>query len=187
MAPRRTVFTYEDYRGLPDDGYRWEILEGCMVREPSPRPLHQFIVGNLFRILDGAAHRDRLGYVLAAPLDVILSEENVVQPDLVFVPLNRLDIIREENLRGAPALTIEVLSPSTAGRDRAVKRKIYEHFGVSEYWVVDPEHRTVERFVLTGDRYAGPMTLAGGDTLTTPLLPGLVIDVQQVFDSPLTY
>lgn len=187
MPVRRTVFTYDDYCQLPDDGYRWEVLEGCMVREPAPRPLHQVIVGNLFRMLDGAAHRDRLGLVVASPLDVVLSEENVVQPDLVFIPSDRLSIVREKNIGGAPALIVEVLSPATHSRDRAVKRNVYERFGVREYWIVDPDRRTVERLVLAGDRYADPVTLSEGDTFSSPLFPGLEIEVRQIFASPLLY
>lgn len=187
MAVHRTVFTYEDYCQIPGDGYRWEVLEGCMVREPAPGSPHQLIVANLFRILDGAVQRCTLGYVLTAPLDVILSIENVVQPDIVFVSRKRLGIIHEEGIRGAPDLAVEVLSPSTVSRDRAVKRNIYERFGIQEYWIADPARQTVDRFVLTGDRYADPIPLNKGDILTSPLFPGLAVDVRQVFDHPLMY
>lgn len=189
MVAHRTVFTYEDYRQLPEDGYRWEVLEGCLVREPAPRPLHQFVVRNIFWLLESIARQDDLGAVLTSPLDVVLSEENVVQPDVVFIPHNRMEIIGEENVRGAPALVVEILSPSTFGRDRAVKREIYERFGVREYWIVDPGQRRIERLALIeqGRGYGAPQVLGAGDVMTSPLFPGLAIDVRQVFDNPLTY
>lgn len=187
MARQRTVFTYDDYRRLPDDGRRWEVLDGCLVHEPAPRPLHQVVISNILWLLESAVRQNNLGMVLTAPLDVVLSEENVVQPDIVFIPSDRLGIIGEENVRGAPALVIEVLSPSTLRRDRAVKRGIYERFGVREYWVVDPGHRRIERLVLAEQGYGDPAVLSAGDVLASPLFPGLAADVHQVFDSPLTY
>ncbi len=187
MAVRRPGFTYEDYRRLPEDGYRYEILDGELVREPAPRPLHQIVVKNLLLLLDGAASRESLGIVLCAPLDVILSDENLVQPDIVFIPRGRWATITDENVRGAPTLVVEVLSPSSRNRDRVRKLRIYERFGVQEYWIVDPEKRCVERMVLTDQGYGAPSVLFAGDVLTTPLLPELAIDIRQVFQNPLTY
>lgn len=187
LAARRIVYTYEDYCRLPDDGYRYEILDGELIREPAPRPLHQIVVKNLLLLLDAAASRDCLGIVLTSPLDVLLSEDNLVQPDVVFIPRDRWDLITEANVQGAPALVIEVLSLQSVSRDRERKRRVYERFGVQEYWIVDPWERRIERLVLGEGGFGDPEVLGEGDTLTTPLLPGLRFDVRRVFDNPLSY
>lgn len=187
MAARRTVYTYEDYCRLPDDGYRYEILDGELIREPAPRPLHQIVIKNLLVLLDAATSRDNLGIVLTSPLDVLLSEENLVQPDLVFIPRDRWDLITEANVQGAPALVIEVLSLQSVSRDRERKRRVYERFGVQEYWIVDPWERRIERLVLGEGGFGDPEVLGEGDTLITPLLPGLRFDVRRVFDNPLSF
>lgn len=187
MPERRTVYTYEDYRRLPEDGCRWEVLDGELLREPAPRPLHQIVVANLLDVLRPHTRHHNLGIVLDSPLDVVLSDENVAQPDIVFIPRDRWDIIGEENVRGAPALVVEVLSLSTLHRDRDKKRSIYERFGVQEYWIVDPWEKRLMRLVLTAYGYGDPEILKHGDVLTTPLLPGLGIEIRQVFDNPLTY
>lgn len=185
MARSRTVFTYEDYRRLPEDGYRWELLEGHLVKEPAPRPLHQIVVVNLIHHLGTYVRQNGLGLVLDSPIDVVLSEENVVEPDVVFIPRDRWSIIIEENVRGAPALVVEVLSPHSHTRDRERKLRIYERFGVQEYWIADPEQRRLERFALGEWGYGKPVLHGAGEVFTTPLFPGLVIQVDRIFENPL--
>lgn len=187
MTQRRTTFRYEDLRHMPEDGNRWEVLDGDLVCEPPPRPLHQVIVSNLLGILLPFVQGNNLGLVLTSPLGVVMSEENVVQPDVVFIPAGRLGILGEEEIRGAPALAVEVLSPSTRVRDCTVKVKIYERFAVEEYWTADPWRRRIDRYVLSQGKYAGPTALTMEDTLVSPLFPGLAIEVRQVFTHPLVY
>lgn len=187
MGKHRTVFTYEDYKLLPEDGHRWEILDGDLVREPAPRPFHQIIADSLLVLLRQFVVERGFGLVISSPLDVVLSEENVLQPDIVFIPKDRWAIVTEENLWGAPALAVEVLSPATTHRDRAVKRKIYERFGVEEYWIVDPERKEIEVLSRTEAGYARRDLLREGDALTSPLFPGLSLPLTQIFWNPLSY
>ena len=113
----------------------------------------------------------------------MLSETDVVQPDLLFVTADRLERITEPNVQGAPDLVVEVLSPTTRRTDEVVKRKRYQLFGVREYWVVDPELDTVKVYRLgsTGFDPAVELSAESGDVLTTPLLPGLAIPLAKVF------
>ncbi len=139
------------------------------------------IVGELFVALYHFVNANALGRVRVSPYDVVLSDHDVVQPDILFVSNARSSIVTEANIQGAPDLVVEVLSPSTAPDDRGYKRTLYSRHGVHEYWLVDPEAETVE--VLTeGD--AG-LTLAAtyrrGQSLTSPLLPDLNIDLESVF------
>lgn len=187
MGAHRSVFTYADYKELPEDGYRYEILNGDLVREPSPRPMHQIISGNLFATLRQFALEHRLGLVLDAPVDVVLSEVNVLEPDLIFIPRDETALLTEENIAGAPTLVVEILSPSTRKRDLTVKRRIYESFRVKEYWLVDPDSRTINVLALTETGYVSKGALTTGDTLTSPLFPGLAIDVADVFRNPFLY
>lgn len=181
------MFTYEDYKLLPGDGYRYEILDGDMVREPAPRPMHQIVSGNLFAVLRQFVLDHGLGLVLHAPVDVVLSDINVLEPDLIYIARQQADLLTEDNVSGAPALVVEVLSPSTRQRDLTVKRRIYERFGVKEYWIVDPDSRTIEMQTLTETGYVSRGAFGSADELTSPLFPGLAVDVAGVFRNPLAY
>ncbi len=187
MGRHRTVFTYDDYKLLPEDGCRWEVLDGDLVRQPAPRPFHQIVVMNLAGLLRAFALGHGLGHVLTAPLDVVLSRENVVQPDIIFIGREQMDVITEENISGAPALVVEVLSPATSTRDREVKRKIYERFGVREYWMVDPHARTVAILALAEEGYVSRGVFAPGQHFSSPLLPGLTVRVADLFHDPFSY
>jgi Uma2 family endonuclease len=176
--------TYEDYLGFPDDGRRHEILDGEHVVTPAPAPRHQFVLSNLFRLLAGFVHDRRLGRVLTAPLDVVLSEVDVVQPDLVFLSDKALTQVTETNVAGAPGLTVEVLSETSRRRDEVTKRHLYELHGVSEYWIVDPELETVKIY-RRADGGFGPAVVLdaeAGHVLTSPLFPGLELRVADLFE-----
>lgn len=185
MAPG-TRLTYEDLLRLPEDGLRHELLAGEHVVTPAPSPRHQTVLANLNRILDGFVRERRLGRVYFAPVDILLSDEDVVEPDLLFVGVAHLGIIGERNLRGAPDLLVEVLSPTTRRRDELVKRDRYERNGVPEYWIVDPEAETVKvyRRPAAGEPYGRPLLLAArdGEALESALLPGLRIEVAAIFE-----
>lgn len=159
-----------------------QVLRSPETRSPNTR--HQIASINLSRILSAHARARGLGRVFAAPFDVVLSDLDVVEPDLLFVSTARQHLVTEKNLRGAPDLAIEILSESTRRTDEIVKRKLYERFGVEEYWVVDPVVETVKVYRRQGDAFAPPLelTLEAGATLSTPLLPGLAIPLAEIFE-----
>ena len=176
--------TYEDYLQFPDDGKRHEIIEGDHYMTPAPRTKHQRISRRLLVALSGFAASRRLGEVFAAPFDVVLSDENVVQPDLLFVSAARADIVTEDNVQGAPDLIVEILSESSRKKDEVTKRKLYERFGVQEYWIVDPELEIVKIFKLTQQGYgrASELSKETNDVITTEFLPGFDCAVSEIFE-----
>ncbi len=170
-----TPWTYEDYLDFPDDGKRYEIVDGEVFVTPAPNTRHQDIVGLLFRRIGDHVERHGGGRVFVAPYDAILSPTNVVQPDIVFVADADTGRITAANLQGPPTLAVEVLSE--ARHDRVRKRRLYAQFGVAEYWIVDPEGERVEVYRLDGQTYPTPTLLEAGTELTTGHLPGFSIDV----------
>jgi Uma2 family endonuclease len=182
--PIRRKLTYDDYVLIPEDGLRHEILDGEHYVSPAPTPFHQSISGELHARLWLFVREHGLGRVYFAPLDVLFSEHNVAQPDLVFISREREGILAEPNVQGAPDLVVEILSPSTRRRDEGLKRSIYERFGVREYWLVNPERRVVQVFRHDGSRFDSlpELSAAADDVLTTPLLPGLEIRVIEIFE-----
>ena len=147
---------------------------------PSLSMWHQKVSSNLGFILREYVRRNNLEVVVLAPMDVVLSEVNVVQPDILFVSNERRGIITEPNISGAPDLVVEVLSPSTADRDRGLKLELYTRFGVREYWIIDPDERTVQVFDLTR-----PDALANysSGSVSSPLIPGLDVALEEIFAS----
>ena len=135
--------TYEHYRLMPE-GERYELSEGDLLRTPPPSTLHQLVASRLDSALRQVVEERSLGLVLYAPLDVLLSPENVVQRDFLFIAQDRLGIIKPDYIQGAPDLVVEILSPSTSSRDLVAKRYLYAKYGVKEYWIVHPEGKSVE-------------------------------------------
>jgi Uma2 family endonuclease len=181
MRRANVRFNYHDYLLLPEDK-RYEILDGELFVVPAPNTRHQRL---LVRILDVLLHHAReknLGEVFVAPYDVILSDENIVQPDILFVSNERLGIIGEANISGAPDLVVEILSPSTRNKDLEIKRKIYAGFGVREYWIVDPEAETVDVLVWSEQGYTSAGIRGRFERLSSPLLPELNISVSDLFE-----
>jgi Uma2 family endonuclease len=176
--------TYEDYLLFADDGKRHEIIDGDHSVTPAPKTKHQSIASNLTAALVSFVKERRLGLVLAAPTDVILSDNNVVQPDLLFVSTARASIVTEDNIRGAPDLVVEIISEFTRKKDEVTKRKLYERFGVQEYWVVDPELETVKIFRRTQQVYGRAVELSkeANDIVITELLAGFKLALTEVFD-----
>jgi Uma2 family endonuclease len=175
MPGPATPWTYEDYVDFPDDGRRYEIVDGEVFVTPAANIRHQDILGLLFcRIADHIERHGR-GRVFLGPLDVVLSPTDVVKPDVLFVADADKHWITPANLQGPPTLAVEVLSE--ARHDRVRKRRLYAQFGVVEYWIVDPEGERMEVYRLDGQTYPTPTLLEAGTTLTTELLPGLSIDV----------
>lgn len=176
--------TYEDYRNAPEsERERYELVEGGIVMVPSPNEYHQRIVRNLGLILHQYITQHDLGSLYWAPFDVILSEDTVLQPDILFVGNEQSDIIVEEGIRGAPDLVVEVLSPATAKRDRTYKRALYARYGVKEYWLVDPVTKAIEVLKLGEDGFSqfARYVYAERDILESPRLVGLSVDLDKVF------
>jgi Uma2 family endonuclease len=153
MATQRVVLTYEDYAALPNDGRRYEIHDGELSVTPSPGTPHQEIIGNLYVVLRQHVDRQGFGKVFVSPLDVILSNTTVVQPDLLYVEPARSALISQRAIEGAPTLAVEVISPSTPKIDRNTKFRLYARYQVPYYWIVDPEARTIEAYQLVDAGY----------------------------------
>lgn len=174
-------FTYNDYKLLPE-GKHYEVIEGDLLVTPAPNVTHQRISRRLFVRLVEFVEWQGAGEVLSAPTDVILSEYNVVQPDLLFVAGNRLEIMDPEGgVRGAPDLVIEILSPGTASRDQVVKRKLYAQYGVREYWIVDPAAKSVEVLTESPQGLETWHVFTGVAILISPLLAGFECPVADIF------
>ncbi len=144
---------YDDYLVLPDDGRRYEILDGELAVSPAPRPFHQTVSRRIQFVLY-ARELAGDGQVFNAPIDVLLSPHDILQPDLLFLTAEQAELVTGRGIEGAPALIIEILSPSTRRRDVLVKSQVYARCGVAEYWIVDPDVDRLEAFVIDDGRYA---------------------------------
>ncbi|NPV70644.1 MAG: Uma2 family endonuclease [Firmicutes bacterium] len=172
--------TYEDYCRMPS-GHRYELVEGDIRMVPSPTTFHQEVSGSIEETLREWVKEHGLGKVYHAPIDVVLSQYDVVQPDILFVSRERLGIVKKENIQGAPDLMMEILSPSTAEWDRVTKRKLYSKYGVREFWLVDPDARTIEVAVHTGSDLATAQVYPSGTTSRSQILSGFSLDVDAIF------
>lgn len=175
--------TYEDLRYWPEDGKRHQLVDGEHYVTPAPIPRHQIISGKLFSRIGRAVEERDLGLLLYAPVDVVLSEIDVVEPDLVFIRRERLGIVGETHVQGAPDLVVEILSPSTRRFDEITKRHLYERYGVGEYWVVDPEVDAIKVYRLgpEGYRREAELSAEADDALESPLFPGLRMPLSEIF------
>ena len=181
-----TKYTYDDYVLMPDDRLRREIIDGNLYVTPTPNIKHQAVSRNLLFRLARHIRDQSLGYLYDAPCNVIFSDTNVVQPDIVYVSNERADeIITEKNIRGVPDLVVEILSDSSRKTDQTIKCSLYERFGVPEYWIVDPVADTIKIYRREGAAYrrVAELNNAAGDVLTTPLLPELRLSLSDVFTS----
>lgn len=179
MATETSIrLDYEDYAAIPNDGRRHEIIDGVHYVNPAPSPYHQTILARVSFALFEFAENHGLGQVLFAPLDVALSDHDIVQPDAVFISTARADIIREKKIHGAPDLVVEVLSDSNRRYDIRVKFDQYERNGVTEYWVVDPDEMGIRVFRRAGEKFA---LAEASETITTPLLPGFSLPLSRIF------
>ena len=168
MVTQRVILTYKDYEVLPADGRRYEIHEGELSVTPAPSPQHQRILGNLNEILRQHVKTRGLGEVFFAPIDCILGETTIVQPDLIYLDAARLSLVSGRGIEGAPTLVVEILSPSTTLIDRNAKRQLYRRYGVPYYWIVDPESRAIEAYSLSEGEYQLVMRAAGSVAVSLP-------------------
>lgn len=180
-----TRLTYEDFLRFPDDGLRHELIDGVHYVTASPAWRHQELLGRLHLAIGNhlAAHPG-IGHVVLSPFDTVFSTWDVVEPDLIFVATNQLDIVTEANIQGAPALVVEILSRSTRKRDLGIKQQLFDRGGVREYWVVDPIAKDVAVYRRAPDGSLPKASQLGADdkaTLSTPLLPGFELSVEQLF------
>jgi Uma2 family endonuclease len=180
-----TRWTYDDFQLLPEENRIREIIDGEYFVTPSPNLRHQEVAGRLHLSIGGflEAHPEH-GRVFHSPLDVVFSFHDVVEPDLLFVASDQLEILTEKNVQGVPALVIEVLSPSTRKRDEKLKRTLYEQGGVREYWLVDPKRARITIYRRSQDGgfpRAGELTAEEHAVLVTPLLPGWSLPLAHLF------
>lgn len=181
MAAQTKPVTYDDYRSLPDDGNQYQIIGGKLIMAPSPTAIHQLILGKLFTLANDYVEKNNLGTMILAPLDVILSMRDVVQPDLMYISRGREDIIAENNVVDAPDWVVEILSPATRTTDRTTKKKLYQRYGVGEYWIVDPIEKTIAQFILQKYTFELVGKFNSTQTLTSSALEGFSLPVGKVF------
>ncbi|HLY09735.1 MAG TPA: Uma2 family endonuclease [Planctomycetota bacterium] len=177
----RKHYTSSDFLKFPDDGNRHEVINGEWIRTPPPSLDHQRVVGMLYATLRSHAADRGLGEAFVAPVGVLLSPTDAIQPDVVFVSEKRAKLKKKDAIHGAPDLMVEVLSPSTTSVDRTRKLTLYEKSGVREYWIVDPASRTVEIHEFGGARRL--RVHQEGQSFESAVLPGLSLAVSAIFSS----
>jgi Uma2 family endonuclease len=185
ITPQDKIWTYEDYAALPDDGNRYEVIEGELVRALTPEIGHQRCLIDISLITGLHVKKHQLGEILIAPCDVVLDEHNVLQPDLIFIFKDRSKVVTELNLQGAPDLAVEILSPSSLRRDRIQKMRIYARHGVPHLWLLDAQAQTLEEFVLDGSTYRLTSTCGGDEVFRPALFPGLEVPLKEVWGQPI--
>ncbi len=173
-------FTYEDYLLLPEDK-QYELIDGDLYMVPAPRPYHQIVSGRIELALGLFVGERGLGKIIHAPCDVYFSRYDVVQPDILFIQSERLGIIKETNIQGPPDLVIEIISPSNPRKDRELKRTLYARYGVREYWVVDPDGKSIDLFTRQEADLRLQHTVVADDWLTSPLLEGFRFSLPVAF------
>lgn len=173
--------TYDMYAAMPDDGHRYEIIDGVMeMMSPGPNPSHQSICRELMHIMLETCKTNYI--IFTSPIDVILSQTNVVQPDILMIHRSRSHIVSKRGIEGPPDLVVEILSPGSRRRDKRLKMRAYETHGVPEYWIVDPEARTLEQYALSSDGgYDLCDVFEGNDKVTSDKLPCVSFSVDDIF------
>jgi len=178
----RPRVTYTDLQHAPEDGRRYELYDGDVFVVPAPIPLHQIAVLRFAELLRDYA-RVHGGLVFLSPIDIVFSEFNVVQPDIVFFKHGREALIDlHQPIRVEPDLAVEVLSPSTERTDRGKKMQLFVRYCVREYWLVEPDWQQVEVYSLSGDGYAVAQIAEAGETVRSSILPGFAFTVRALFE-----
>lgn len=184
MAPmglQKRRVSYDDLAQTPEDGRRYELYDGEVCVVPSPILLHQVVAMRLWRMLDDYATQTG-GLAVASPMDVVFSQYDVVQPDIVFLTADSMRTVSlADRVRQPPDLAVEVLSPSTASNDRGRKLRMFQRYGVPEYWIVDPTAKTIEMYRLAESAYALVGTCSGSETMHSAVLPDLTLVPSTVF------
>lgn len=180
LAAGRERYTYEDYCRLPE-GSPYQLIGGELVMTPSPTPYHQMVSMKLELKMASFVLEKDLGIVLYAPLDVYLDETETYQPDIIFISKERLSIIEEKRINGAPDLVAEILSPSTGYYDLRSKYKVYEKKGVREYWIVDPQHKSVQVFCRQEGKFVLDQEAEQQGTVKSRVIAGFEVQVESIF------
>ncbi|MFQ5827883.1 MAG: Uma2 family endonuclease [Candidatus Methylomirabilia bacterium] len=177
----KVVLTYEDYCQLPNDGRRYEILDGEIAVTPAPSPTHQEVLFNLARLVDDHVRSHGLGKVYVAPIDVILAPTSIVQPDMIYVAAERLSLISTRGIEGPPDLAVEVLSPTTSAQDRGTKLQLYARYGIRHCWLIDPDSQRLEAYELAGTPYRLVAEPSGLAEFAPALFPDLRIRLDSLW------
>jgi Uma2 family endonuclease len=181
-GPPQGRWTYRDWEVLPDDGMRYEIIDGVLYMTTAPSNLHQWIIQNLYDFLGAPTKQQKLGYAFFAPIGVLMPGCDPVQPDFVVVLRANAHIIRDRRIFGVPDLIVEVLSPSNSTYDTDIKLEAYARAAVPEYAIVDPRTRTVMRYsLLAPGTFSVPQTFGEGDTAMFECLPTFAVPVGELF------
>jgi Uma2 family endonuclease len=179
--------TYEDFVLFPDDGTRHELIDGEHFVTPSPNTKHQRLVGTLFWMIRSYLELHPIGQVFISPYDIVFSDFDVVEPDLLYLSNARAaEVLTPLHAKGVPELVVEIASEGTRKRDETIKRLLYQRSGVTEYWVVDPEIDVIRVYRREGDTFGRAIELSreASDVLTTSLLPGLEMPLANIFKEP---
>jgi len=173
-------YTFDDYLKTPEDE-RYELIEGDLLMVPSPVPKHQRISRKIEFTLEKFVTENDRGEIFYAPCDVYLDDENVIQPDIFFISKDRMNIIGDKNIQGAPDLVIEIISESSAYLDMVKKKKLYANFSVKEYWIVIPEEESIQIYILKDKTYMLYKTYNRDNILESSYLNGLKIELNNIF------
>ena len=174
-------FKADDMWDTPEDGNRYEVIDGELYVTPPPLERHQNASSTLHGYIWPYVHQRQLGKVYSAPFGVVLDDENGIQPDIVYVSRERHGLIVERGLEGAPDLVVEILSRSTQARDRGVKMKRYAAAGIPHYWIVDPRTRSLEAYHLAEQGYELIGSYGPGSIFRPELFPGLEIPIDDLW------
>ena len=173
--------TYADYYAMTPEGAGYQLLDGELIEMASPTRYHQDVTANTAFPLRLFARDSGLGVVYLAPMDVVLTDNDTFQPDILFVSNERSNILTDANIQGGPDLVVEILSPSTAQYDLGYKMELYAQHDVKEYWIGDCEAATIRVLLLTDGAFVTAGVYGRGDTLASPTLPGFSLDIDDVF------
>lgn len=181
---REHPFTYDDYANL-DDGKRYELVDGVLeLMSPAPTPRHQMVSLEIHKNFLNSCEENYV--ILYAPIDLILSDTMVRQPDIVLIHRDRFsEIVKKHGIVGPPDLVVEILSPSSVKRDKESKLETYERFSIPEYWIVDPNNRCIEQYVLDGERYALPSVYAEDDKIQSDNIACASFSMKEIMDNVL--
>lgn len=178
MSTTTKKWTYKDYLALDDDN-RYEILNGNLLMTPSPSSQHQSWSSLLNYKLKDFVFAKRLGKIFEAPMDVLLSSENVVQPDIIYIANGNKHIIKDKLIEGSPDMLVEIVSPSSHHIDYYEKKELYDVSGVKEYWIVDPANQTIEVFALQDDKFQLLSNAAVSGNISSNIFKGFQLDLGQ--------
>jgi Uma2 family endonuclease len=170
--------TYEHYELFPDDGNRHEVIDGSHYMTPSPNLNHQKVLGRIQHFFYTEIELKNLGWIYQAPTDVVLSEFDIVQPDLTIVLNDRKSILTDANIAGVPNMVVEVLSPKTEKYDRTLKMQLYQQAGIPEYWIVDIRNQRIEQYVLVNSQFA---MRKGDDNITLTIVTNVEFETSKLW------